>query len=65
MMSYSKTVSYLRKSHETAEVKDSYDILGNEGSSFGEDAERFDSALGKEIHKFNKVKKQKQVIITQ
>jgi len=65
MLSYNKTLAYLRTSHDTNQVKDIGDILGGDVSFNGsndEITERFDTALGTEVSKFNKVKRQKQVI---
>lgn len=62
LSSYSKTMAYLRTSHETPGTKDFFDFLGNE--SVDETAE-FDEALANEVNKFNKLKRQKQVIIEQ
>jgi len=63
--SYNKTMTYLRNSHNTSETKGLQDLVGQEASVYGSDdfTGKFDHALALEISKFNKVKRQKQVII--
>ena len=62
MSSFHKAVAYMRKSHDTSEVKGFHEILESEdGNTMGDEtSEQFDAALAGEVSKFNKAKRQKQ-----
>ena len=57
-MNYNKTVSYLRASHETPQIKTTRDL----NLTLEDDENKvFDQQLSQEIEKFNATKKLKQV----
>jgi len=61
MSTFHKAISYMRKSHDTSEVKGLHEILVSEdGNTFVDEASEFDHALANEVAKFNKAKRQKQ-----
>ena len=59
--SFHKTIDYLRSSHSSPKISNFADVVSTDGY-LDPDAERLQRAFAMEIHKFNKVKLQKQVL---